>query len=202
LVQEGQAARDQGRFDDALALFRQAQAVDPYDPAPCTNQAFLFAYAERYGEAIECFERVERLAPGWPSSRTGLWLVQRLLVGEYPYELLPLAMGLGNSKPDDPAALESVRQARRRFPGLAMFYLEGARYLRATGEIAKMEAALRQGLLCDGDMDVRTRLLLELGQISSGEERESLLQQAVELNGSLRAAAVAKLMLREPKQSR
>lgn len=195
LVQQGQVARNEDRFDDALGLFRQAHAIDPYDPVPMLNQAFLFAYAERYVESIECFEEVERLSPGWNSSRTGLWLVQRLLGGEYPHELLSQAMAIGSLNAADPETLEVIHQAIKRYPNLSLFRLEEARCRRVACQTAELEAALRRGREGEGDVDVRTRLLLELGQVCAGEEREAFLRQAVELNGSLVAATVAKLML-------
>ena len=62
--------------------------------------------------------------------------------------------------------------------------------------MAEMKSALRRGLKCEGDMDVRTRLILGRGQVAKDQERENFLRQAVELNGNLTAAAIAKLLLR------
>lgn len=197
LVQQGQAARDAGRIDDALDLFRQAHAADPYDPEPLLNQAFVLAFTERYYESIECFEAVEQLAPGWPYCRTGLWFVQRMLAGEFPSYALSMVMSVSRLRAEDPGKLDLSQKAIEQFADLAVFRLEHAQCLSALGKTVEMQSELRRGLECQADTDIRTRLLLELGQVTKGEERASVLQEAVELNGNLVAAAVAKLMLRE-----
>src|SRR5207245_8353963 len=132
LVRQGVAARNAGKFDEALALFRHARKVDPHDPEPIMHEGFLLASAERTIEAAERFEEVDRIAPGWPASRTALWMTNKALAGAYPPEVLLLATGVGRpgDKPDE--HLAAVRQLIVRFPPLAILRLDEGQLLRAT----------------------------------------------------------------------
>jgi hypothetical protein len=65
------------------------------------------------------------------------------------------------------------------------------------GQKREAEAAYRGGLAGTGEPDIRTRLLVQLGNcIQAGPERDGLLRAAVELRGNLVASATAMVLLR------
>lgn len=64
------------------------------------------------------------------------------------------------------------------------------------GAAAAAEVVARDGLQRNRDADVRTRLRVTLAQVAAPAERQSLLEQAITLDGNRTSAAMARLMMR------
>jgi tetratricopeptide (TPR) repeat protein len=62
-LQLGVCLLDLGRFDEALALFRQCRSEDPENPRPLYGIGRCARYLGRSDEAAEAFERVLQLRP-------------------------------------------------------------------------------------------------------------------------------------------
>ena len=78
----------------------------------------------------------------------------------------------------------------------SLLHLARGKILRATQRAKEAEAAYRFGLDVADEPDVRTRLLVDLAAVvDAADERRELLQEAVDLNGNLVAAATAALVL-------
>src|SRR5262249_20352609 len=65
LTDRGKQAGSQGKFDEALPIFREAMQADAFAPDPHYQAALTLMHLHRAVEAVECYERTEELAPGW-----------------------------------------------------------------------------------------------------------------------------------------
>jgi stress-induced-phosphoprotein 1 len=66
LKAQGNAAFTAGKFEDAVALFSQAIAVDPQNHVLWSNRSGAYCSLKRYEEALSDAERVTELRPDWP----------------------------------------------------------------------------------------------------------------------------------------
>ena len=97
---------------------------------------------------------------------------------------------------DAEAKVRLAEQGLARAPDVALLHYHHGKNLKARNLPFQAQAALRRGLNCAEEPDVRTRLLVELATlVESAEEKRHLLRQAVELNGNLVAAAMARVVL-------
>ena len=69
LNQLGIALTEQGRFDEGLASFRDAAAIDPGNNIAWTNMACTLSNIGRFDEALECYRRSIVLKPDNPAIR-------------------------------------------------------------------------------------------------------------------------------------
>jgi hypothetical protein len=82
-------------------------------------------------------------------------------------------------------------------PALASAHLLLGKYVAQVGRVPDGLAALRRGLACAAEPDIKTRLLVELGvRCADRQEQLALLRAAQALNGNLMAAAQAMLALK------
>jgi tetratricopeptide (TPR) repeat protein len=196
LTERGKEAGGQGRFDEALGLFREAGRADRYAPEPRYQAGWTLLHLQRYPEAVDSYDETERLAPGWFHCRSDLWLAQQLALGKLPHELFLLCGALEDGPLDPEAKVRLAEQGLARAPDLALLHYHHGKNLKARNLPFQAQAALRRGLNCADEPDVRTRLLVELATLVDGaEEKRHLLRQAVELNGNLVAAAMARVVL-------
>jgi tetratricopeptide (TPR) repeat protein len=196
-TQRGEERGRAGRYDDALAAFREAAGADSFDPHPRYLSGLSLLQLERAAEAVEEYRKTEELAPGWFNCRADLWLAEQIALGRLEYRafLAVYAIEDGGLAPT-----ENMRIADRvltEYPDLAPVHLFRGKNLAAQGRPTEAEAAYRHGIACAAEPDVRTRLLAELAvSIQPGAEQTRLLEEAMRLNGHLVSAATAALMLR------
>jgi hypothetical protein len=88
LTRRGQELGSAGRFEEALASFREAGQADPFDPQARYEEGFTLLHLRRYAEAVEAYEATARLAPGWFHCRADLWLARELAAGDLAHEAL------------------------------------------------------------------------------------------------------------------
>jgi tetratricopeptide (TPR) repeat protein len=197
LTEGGEAEANHGRFEAALKLFREAAQIDRFAPQPRYQAALTLLYLQRYLEGVAEYEATEALAPGWFHCRSGLGMARRLADGALSHQAF-IAWHVLEDGPLPPA--EKVRLAEKTLAEAADFaavHLALAKNLRLTARPREAEAAARRGLAVAAEPDVRTRLLVELAaHLADGDEKRRLLQEAVDLNGNLVAAAMAALVLR------
>jgi tetratricopeptide (TPR) repeat protein len=194
--QQGSELGSRQQYDEALALFRKAATADRFDPH-CRYQAGLtLLYLEKYHDAVAVYQEVEALAPGWFHCRTDLWLAQQLTAGRFnrPVFLLYHALEDGAASPAEKVQLAD--RAIAQIPDVAFIHRARGHNLFVLQQRTEAEAAFRKGLSCTEEPDIRTRLLVDLAAVlDPGEERRQLLDEAVQLNGNLVAAAMATLLL-------
>ena len=198
LVEEGEQLGAVGQLDEALAKFEEAAALDPQFAHACYQQGFTLCVLRRYAEAIEAYRATEALAPGWFHCRADLWIAEQLAAGTLDHETFETLRELqdGPGEPADKLALAD--RAVAKAPHVAGLRLERGRVLARLGRHEDARAALRAGLACDCDADIRTRLLVQLAiVVDDPAERRALFERAVRENGNLVAAATAQLALRQ-----
>jgi tetratricopeptide (TPR) repeat protein len=196
-TERGRALGSEGRYDEALAAFREAAEADRFDPQPHYNAGWTLLLLGRPAEAVEEYEATEARAPGWYHCRADLWLARELALGRLEHEAF-LALGAVEDSPEPvDRKLEVIRAALTKAPSMPLLHLHAGRCLAALGRRPEAEAAYRRGLDCAEEPDTRTRLLVDLGcLLPPGEERDRLLREAVALGGNLVAAATATLVLK------
>jgi hypothetical protein len=93
--------------------------------------------------------------------------------------------------------MELVTRMRPQAHAVPLFALLFGKVLQEAGRPTEAANVWREALNGDVDLDVRTRLLVDLSTVEEdARRRHQLLQEAAELNGNLVAAAGARLSLR------
>jgi tetratricopeptide (TPR) repeat protein len=199
LMHRGIQVGKQAKFEEALELFRQAAVADPYDPNPHYQAAVTLMHLERAPQAVDAYDTVEKLAPGWFHSRGERWIASEIAAGRLEHAIFFV---LRTEEMPDPAMtweqkLALVDQAILRAGELAPLLLYRARCLMRLGKLEEAVPVLRAGLEKAENADLRTRILVDLQMLTPDpDEKRRLLTQAIELNGNLAAAAVARVTLK------
>jgi tetratricopeptide (TPR) repeat protein len=196
LTQRGEQLGSQGRYDEALALFRDAARADPLAPHPPYQAAGALMDLGRAAEAIDEYARTEELAPGWFHCRSEMWLAQQIVVARYDVRAYQLLRAVEDGRLNAQARRQLAEQGLAQYPDLALLHQLHGLALRDLGQNAQAVAAWRRGLTCAEEPDVRTRLLADIaGLLDPGDERRRLLDEALTVNGNLVAAATARILL-------
>lgn len=198
LTRRGAELGSQGKYDEALDLFREAAQADPFDPQGRYQEGYTLLHLRRYADAVASYRATEALAPGWFHCRSDLWLAQQLADGDLGHDTGVAALMLGDSPlPPEPRA-HLAEQILSCAPELPHACLELGKNLAQLGRRAEAQDAYRRGLARAEEPDIRTRLLVELGAlVEDRRQRTTLLWQAKQLNGNLVAAAMAAVLLEE-----
>ncbi len=197
-IAEGEKKGSAGDLEGALADFREAATLDHFDPHSRYLAGVTLSYLERPSEALELYRDTERLGPGWFNVRAYLALSRRMATGRVdPAHFKPISALLGDGAGDAAERVALADRLLEGYPDLAIVHLGRGHGLWTLERHEEAVAALRRGLDCAEDDDVRTRLYLQLGLASSEPaERRALLQEAADLNGNLIAAAMATIAMR------
>lgn len=187
----------ESKFEEALGAFREAAKADIYNPDPHYKAGVTNLYLERYFDALEAYERTERLAPGWFHCRADAWLADEAAQGRLPHSVLLLILRLSEGSDNPKEALLQIQAAIVEVPHVPILDLLAATFHSALGNQKEAAAGLRAGLGKTADDDTRTRLLLDLAMaVEDAEEKQRLAEEAAALSGNLVAAATAKLVAR------
>jgi len=196
-IQRGKELASKQHYDEALDLFREAAKVDPHEPDAHYQAGMVLCEQRFYPQAVEEYELCETLAPGWYFCRSDLWIARQLTLGAMPHEVFLGLRFLQDGPPNTTKRMELAARIKSEAKTIPLFALLFGKLLREAGRPKEAADVWHQALEGDVDSDVRTRLLVEL---SATEEdagrRRQLLQEAVESNGNLVAAAGAALSLR------
>ena len=195
-MEEGGRHVGQGRYEEALASFGSALEADLYAPEPHYESASVHMLLGRYPQAIECYEKTERLAPGWFLVRSEGWLARQLAAGRFHADVPMMLLALEDHPSEGGVAL--AQTMCDRFEDLPQAWLLLGERLQRAGRGVEAEAAYRRGLGCAEERDVRTRLLTSLGAMSVPYRRAEL-EQAAALDGHLVAGSTARVLLRSGK---
>jgi tetratricopeptide (TPR) repeat protein len=196
LLTLGSQYASNGELEQALSNFQQAAKIDPFHPEPPYLAGLTLIHLRRYQEAVASYEKTEELAPGWFHCRADLALARALHAGRIDQETFRSVERIdGESNPE--ACLQQAEAALLRAPDLAILHLQKGRALGQLKRSDAARAALERGLATAEDVDVRTRLLVELANCTRDPlQRTQYLEDAIALSGNLVAAAMAKVMLR------
>ena len=196
LVQQGNELASPGKLADALEKYQDATETDPHDPDPVYQSGVCLLEMGAYGRAREAFEEVERLAPGWFHCRSARWLAASLEDGNVSDEEFRVLRALEDGGLPPEQAIQIAKQAVKKYPSFAAFFLILGDLHRNRDDRAQAIACYRKGLELVGEPDLESRLLCALAGLLPKEstERCELLGRAVSLKGSLVAQAAAALL--------
>ena len=196
LTKQGNQLASSGKYSDALEKYYEASEVDPHDPDPVYQSGMCLLELGAYAKARETFEEVERLAPGWFRCRTDRWLAEALESGRIPHEEFLVVRALEDGGLDASQATSIAEQAIARFPDSARLHLLYGDLCRNRGDTSGAAGAYRKGLELVEEPDLESRLLCALAGTlpSDSPERKELVGRAVQLEGSLVAQAMSRLI--------
>lgn len=194
LYRDGQAARMEQRFDDAVSLLELARTLDPENADILVQLGFAQLGLGNNIAARQAFEQVLAIAPSYEDARFGL--AQLEFRSGNLAEALRLAETVLGAQPDNPDAQQlrasilaarTVEQAEpqrlaqpgspsqsveraKPVPSRLEVTLQQARKLREEGRFAEAEALYREALtLSPGNADV----LVALGQVAGFQQKFS-----------------------------
>ncbi len=193
-MQAAQGFAGEAKYDEALVAFREAAAIDVFDPHARYLEGLTLLHLAKYAEALAAYDATEKLAPGWYQVRADRWLTEQLAKGRIDAELMKTIMVLVDRPmmPEEKLQMAETALAKVELP---VILLAKGQAMADLGQPADAAIALRKGLALDGDADVRTRILLTLGMVDEGN-RKTHFAAAVKMGGNLIAAAQAAMMLR------
>lgn len=150
----------------------------------------------QFAEAVAAYRATEQLAPGWHNCRIMGWVAEQLLAGAFDFDLTQRIIQVQDPKITGPLQ-GTIANAGNKVHELAVFHLAEGDALSQIGRPDRAEQSFRRGLELADEPDVRTQLLCALAMHVTGQARERLLREAVELNGNLIAAGRAAVFLAE-----
>lgn len=196
-IERGKAAAGKQQYDEALELFQEAAKIDPYNPDAHYQAGMVFCEQRLYPQAIEEYEACEALAPGWFFCRSDLWVAGRLALGTMPHEVFLALRFLQDGPQDVKAQMDIANRICSQAGTIPLFALLYGKLLQQAGSPEEAVPLWRKAIEGESEPDVRTRLLVTLSSLEKDpNRRRQLLQEAVDLNGNLIAAAGARLSLR------
>jgi tetratricopeptide (TPR) repeat protein len=189
-ITAGDDAFHDRKLDDALAHFTRAAAIDDHDPQPHLRAADTHLHLRQFAEAVAAYRATEQRAPGWKNCRIMGWVAEQLVAGAFDFDLAQQIIKVHDPKITGPLQ-GTIASAGNKIHELAVFHLAEGDALSQIGRPDRAEQSFRRGLELADEPDVRTQLLGALAMHVTGQARERLLREAVELNGNLIAAARA-----------
>jgi tetratricopeptide (TPR) repeat protein len=196
-VQRGRELSQEGRFEEALALFTEAGRFDIHSPEPRYEGAETLLHLQRASESVAWYDEVEALAPGWYACRARRWLAAGIAAGRIPHAAFLLLRELEKPNLSAEEGVELARRALREAPGVPELQWHLGRHLVALGLEEEARQVFAEGLARAEEPDVRSRLLIELAALlPASEGRDERLREALAPGGHLIAAAMAGVMLR------
>jgi len=173
-----------GDFEGAIKAFRIAANFDKFSPDPKYEEGYTLMQLCRFDEALESYKECERLAPSWYNVRSDLYLAQQLSKGAISKDDFPIYNALKEGMISDLSVIDKLLKLYPHFGGL--YLLKGTKLSDANH---KQEAItiLREGLKhVTEDAETHSKILTQLAVcLPEGKEKESLIDEAIKLNGSI-----------------
>jgi tetratricopeptide (TPR) repeat protein len=194
LTEKGEELGSAGRYEEALQCFRDASAIDIYDPHPHYQAGETLLYLKQYEEALEEFNNTEKLAPGWFQCRSDIWLAAQLISGAVEHSVF-LKLRALDATGSSAGYLPMAQQAVSENPHFAPFYLHLGIARITVNETSQAVKALQEGLGCAEEDGIRSRILCRLAMLAGDKEAsQRYLKEAAELKGDLIALASATIL--------
>ncbi len=106
LFEQANHARNAGKLDEAVSLYRQAIQFSPNYPGAHVNLGTVLAMQNRWDESAAAYRRAAQLAPGVPAIQYNL---SNVLEAACAWdEALEVAQSALNQRPDDPLMLHHL----------------------------------------------------------------------------------------------
>ena len=181
-MHQGMQLGGQGKFEEALAKFREAGRIDPFDPNSHYQSAVMLMHLERPADAVAEYDIAENLAPGWFTGRSERWVSAEIAAGRVEPALFFILRS--EEIPESGATWEQklalADQAIASAGELPPLLLFRTHCLMRLGRMAEAEPLLRAGVATAVEPDVRTRLLVDLQMlVPDPDEKRRLLKEAI-----------------------
>lgn len=183
----------EGEYERASEHLLKAISIDKYNPGPHYELGIVYIHLKEYTKALEHFNIVETLAPGWFHVRHYIWLSNGLIQGDFDDNTFKLIYLLqeGNLPTQQRIAACEKAITQNGLQLAPLFFHLGIGYQQVQN-IKYAEAAFKTVLHKDIDDDLRTRALFNLAiSVSTEEEKEKLIKECIEVSGNLTTAAIA-----------
>jgi len=186
-TRSGRALAERGQLAQAREQFQKAERADRHDPESRMLLGLVAMDEGNYAEAVARWEECEKLAPGYFHVRSDLWFARQLLGGHLS------AQEWQRWRELEDGHLEPLQKLELggRLPLAGGHYHRG-HALQQLGRPSEARAAFQASLAEVSEPHLKNRILLALGGLD-GER--AVLQQAVDTNGCLVSAAMARWLL-------
>lgn len=183
----GRALAEKGQLAQAREQFEKAELADRHDPESRMLMGLVAMDEGDYAQAVAKWEECEKLAPGYFHVRSDLWFARQLAGGQLSAEHWQIWRELEDGCLEPLQKLELARK----------LILAGGHYHRGNalhhlGRTSEARSAFETALAEVPEPHLKTRVLLALGGLDGNR---GILQQAVETNGCLVSAAMARWLL-------
>jgi tetratricopeptide (TPR) repeat protein len=184
LVRQGDGLLTAGRFADALPVYRDAAAADPFNPHPHYQLGMTHLLLEQYPDALAAYADTVRLAPGWYNVGSETWIAQRMADGTLEHHLFVTAWTVENAGLDAPTRLTTLETVLPAAPAYPHLHLLHGQLLLELGQTADARAAFQAGLNASPEPDLHSRLLAALAPLVDPAERLPLYEQILSIEGA------------------
>ena len=198
---QGRDQAQKGNFTEAVETLRIAEQYDPHSPQPCFLAASINLAGRNYAEAVADFEKVEKLCPGFETSRSDSWLARQLLAGTMEHDACMVAFEVNNSETPAENRIGICEVLIAKYPQFTEAYYKMGKLLVESGKVEEGVAAWMKGLeTTTEENDVRTRIYRDLAMVAGDpEEKKAYLEKVIAFypDGNYLANAMAHFMLRQ-----
>lgn len=182
-----------GEYEKATELLLKSIEADKFNPGPHYELGLVYIHLTQYEKALEQFNIVEQLAPGWFYNRHYIWITKAMINQDFNDNVFKLIYLLqeGNLTPQQRIAACEKAITQNGLQSPPLFFHLGVGYQQVKN-IEYAKAAFKTVLIKESDDDLRTRALFNLAIIESDpEEKAKHLIECMQLSGNLTTAAIA-----------
>jgi tetratricopeptide (TPR) repeat protein len=196
---EASQAAGAGEFDKALKILEEAVSFDPYSPHPLFLSGQIKLAGKQYAEAVADLEKVEKLCPGFESSRCFLWLARLLEKNAVQHDACMVIFEASNDATALEDRLKMCRELLAKYPKYGEVFWRTGKMLVESEKNDEALTVFKQGLAVAADPDLRSRLLRDIAVLTTDEEEKvKYLKDTVAVqDGNALAQAMAAYMLRQ-----
>lgn len=191
LCEQGRVKAEEGKPDEAVALFEQAAALDKYNPTPHYFLAAVRMHQRKTAEAIAAYEKTEELAPGFESCRSELWLAQQIAAGKLDHDAYIGILRLVDDTAPAEERLAMVDDLLAKYPNFTEIHYQKGKLKAFRREREEAMAIWSQALQHAEDRDLKTRLYADMALGTEDKaEKLKLVAAGCQINGNLVAGAM------------
>ena len=172
VCEAGKAMAEQGKADEAFALFEQAAALDKYNPTPHYFIAALRMHQRKVSEAIAAYEKTEQLAPGFESCRSELWLARKIAAGELDYDAYTEILHIVNEATPLEERVAHADLLQKKYPHFTECQYQKGKMLINAGQADEAMRIWEEALKNAEDPDVRSRLYTDMALCSQDKNKK------------------------------
>lgn len=196
---EGRELTQQGNYEEALKVFQQASELDAFSPQPKYMSGNIKLAGRRYAEAIVDLEEVEKLCPGFETSRSDLWLAKELNEGKMEHDACMVVYEANNEQIPIEERLETCKIIAEKYPHFAEAHWRIGKMHAESKNTVEALAAFKKGAELAVEADVKSRLLRDVAILEQNpDEKRKFFKEAIAVeNGNCLAQAMACYMLRQ-----